>query len=192
MKTLLIRLIQHFPKGSIWQTRYICLPLVVIFSTLAISHAELDWSSRAGWFALGALSWTLLEYILHRWVLHWRPSGEVSLELVKRLHLYHHDDPKDESQVCVPIFLSAPAWVTIFGAILIFGGNPGKGILFTCGLALMSVVYDLAHFSAHYMKATNGLLASLKKQHMLHHFSDHTRRFGVTSPIWDYVFRTHR
>jgi sterol desaturase/sphingolipid hydroxylase (fatty acid hydroxylase superfamily) len=65
-------------------------------------------------------------------------------------------------------------------------------VFFLAGLMLMLVIYDIAHFSTHYMPASNWLLQALKKQHMLHHFSNDRRRFGVTSPLWDYVFRTHR
>jgi len=30
----------------------------------------------------------------------------------------------------------------------------------------------------------------LREHHMRHHFQDHRYGFGVSSPIWDHVFRT--
>jgi len=33
----------------------------------------------AGWAALGVLSWTLLEYLLHRWVFHFEPDPSSSI-----------------------------------------------------------------------------------------------------------------
>ena len=64
--------------------------------------------------------------------------------------------------------------------------------LLTASFCLMVAIYDIAHFSAHYMPATNGVLKFLKKHHMLHHFDDHSKRFGVTSPFWDFVFGTFK
>ncbi len=30
----------------------------------------------------------------------------------------------------------------------------------------------------------------LKHHHVLHHYQDFTKRFGVSTPLWDYVFGT--
>lgn len=191
IKSALIILIQKFPKGSIWQTRYICLPLIIIITTLTLSHSSLGYGERAMWFVLGLLSWTFLEYVFHRWILHWHPHTDVDRALVERLHIFHHEDPSDESQVCIPVLLGVMGWTMIYLLILCLGANPSGGLLVICGIFLMMTIYDITHFSAHYMNPTNLYLRILKKHHMLHHFSDHTKRFGVTSPIWDYVFNTH-
>lgn len=185
----LIRLIRKFPRGSIWQTRYICLPVTLVASTLILSHGALPLWQKASWFGLGVFAWTFLEYVLHRFVLHWRAKTEVGKEVVARLHELHHQDPKDEDQVCVPLAVSLPLWIALFGLMSAFGGNEAS-LAVTCGIALMMVVYDIAHYSAHYMDATNSVLKFLKRQHMLHHFSDHKKRFGVTTPLWDWVFGT--
>lgn len=184
-----VRLIRKFPKGSIWQTRYICLPVTLVAATYVLTHGSLPAWQKISWFALGLFTWTFLEYVLHRYILHWRAKSEVGTEIVARLHAAHHDDPKDESQVCVPLLLSLPLWMTFFALMRTFGGGEAS-LTVTCGIALMMVIYDIAHYSAHYMDATNGVLKFLKRQHMLHHFSDHTKRFGVTTPFWDWVFRT--
>lgn len=189
---MIIKLIRKFPKGSIWQTRYLCLPFTTVCSTLALSQFGLSYATRAFWFIFGAFLWIFLEYTLHRWVLHWNAKSEAGKEFTARMHVNHHQDTKDESQVCVPILLSFPIWLGILALLIFFGANPQASILVTCGVALMSVIYDIAHYSTHYMSASNGFLKMLKKQHMLHHYSDHHSRFGVTSPFWDYVFRTHK
>ncbi len=195
-QSLLERWVRKFPKGSIWQTRFICLPLMISLSTWAFSttvFARFSWSGKFGFFFVGALVWTLLEYVLHRWVLHFQASSRVGTAILDRLHIFHHHDPKDQSQVCIPPVLVFLQGAVLFAILFFLVRAPIEpSVFFVSGLMTMMVVYDITHFSTHYMPATNGLLQGLKKHHMLHHFSDHGRRFGVTSPFWDYVFRTHR
>lgn len=182
--------IKNFPNGSIWQTRYICFPLAIVMSTLALSQSALGYGTRVFWFAFGVFVWTFLEYVIHRWVFHYEPTTEVGKALMGRFHIQHHADPADQTQVCIPPVLVAFFWGALFINMVLFGGNRDASLLVTCGIAIMMVIYDICHFSTHYHKATNRLLKGLKKHHMLHHFSNHSRRFGVTSPFWDYVFRT--
>jgi len=49
----------------------------------------------AGWAALGVLSWTLLEYLLHRWVFHFQPdpASDVQRDASFLIHGIHHDYP---------------------------------------------------------------------------------------------------
>lgn len=182
--------VRRLPKGSIWQTRYVCLPLAIVLSTLALSHSSQSYLMRAMWFGLGLVTWSFLEYILHRFVLHYHPTSDIGGAVIDRLHALHHHNPKDETQVCVPIFLNLAFWGTVFGLIVLFGGAFEGGLIFTSGVALLMVIYDITHYSAHYSKPSNTIMHALKRHHTLHHFSDHRKRFGVTSPIWDYVFRT--
>lgn len=186
----LVWVIRRFPKGSIWQTRYICLPLAVAACTYVLTHSALSLPLRALWFMLGLTIWTLLEYVIHRFVFHYRPRTEVGRALLERFHILHHDDPHDQTQVCIPVVANTLFWTWLFSTMILLGGGWDASLIVTCGIALMMVVYDLAHFSAHYGKATNRVLKRLKKHHMLHHFSDHHSRFGVTSPFWDAVFHT--
>lgn len=188
----LITFIEKFPKGSIWQTRYICLPFIIIVSTYLLSHGSLSHLVRVAWFVLGVAMWTLLEYVLHRWVLHYRAKTALGRAVVDRLHEKHHVDPKDQSQVCVPFSLLLPLWLVMYGIIVLFGGGLYASLIFISGVALMMILYDITHFSTHYMQATHPYLQFVKKYHMTHHFVDAGKRFGVTSPIWDWVFRTYK
>jgi len=194
-ETLLETWIRNFPKGSIWQTRFICLPVMIILSTWAFSTTRFDtlnFAGKAGAFLSGVTLWTLLEYVLHRWVLHYHPTTRVGRALLDRLHIFHHDEPKDQTQVCIPPSLIFLQGLVIFGVAIGLVRLPfAPTVFFVSGLMMMMVVYDIAHFSTHYMPASNRLLQVLKKHHMLHHFANHQSRFGVTSPFWDYVFRTH-
>ena len=194
MNSLIESWIRRFPKGSIWQTRFICLPVMIVLSTWAFTTHRFDSVGvpvQIALYALGAFTWTFLEYCLHRWVLHYTPKGPLGKAMLDRLHIFHHQDPKDQSQVCIPPSLVLPAGVILFGiSTFVLRVDLRFSIFFLSGLMTLLVIYDITHFSTHYMPASNGWLQRLKKHHMLHHFSDHHGRFGVTSPFWDYVFRT--
>lgn len=190
MSEKLSALIYRFPKGSIWQTRYICLPASIALATLGLSHGSLAVASRFAYFILGIVLWTFLEYLLHRFVLHHHPRNVVTKSVIDRLHIFHHNDPKDHTQVCIPFVMSVVLWGILFSSLLLFGGGFQGSFLVTVGVAFMMTIYDITHYSTHYMQPTNRWLKILKRHHMLHHHADHTKRFGVTSPFWDHVFRT--
>ena len=187
-----IRLVERFPEGSIWESRYITFPAAIVISTLAIANAECSWPIRIGAFVGGLFSWTFLEYVLHRWVLHYKGRSEFTRALMKRLHWTHHEVPTDKSQVCIPFALSLVLWFSVYRAVLVVGLEPWTALLVSCGVAFGMSVYDITHYSTHYMKASNWYLKLLTRHHMLHHGHDETKRFGVTSPLWDYVFGTIR
>ncbi|MGO9674557.1 MAG: sterol desaturase family protein, partial [Methylocella sp.] len=50
--------------------------------------------------------------------------------------------------------------------------------------------YDMVHYYTHHAKPTTRLGQTLRRLHLLHHFRDPTRGFGVSAPWWDYVFGT--
>lgn len=192
MRALLLRAIRRFPKGTIWQTRYICLPTAIVLSTLALADARLSLGTRVSWFLLGVATWSLAEYLLHRFGLHYTARGAVARAFMERMHTAHHQDPKDDTQVCMPFVFLAPLWTAILFAIWLLGGGTLASVLYMSGFGLMIVVYDITHYSVHFMKSTNWLLRGLTRHHMLHHCQNDRLRFGVTSPVWDWVFGTAR
>ena len=42
----------------------------------------------------------------------------------------------------------------------------------------------------HHFVPKSDLAKQLREQHMRHHFQDHRYGFGVSSPLWDAIFRT--
>src|SRR5919199_829376 len=63
----------------------------------------------AGWAALGVLSWTLLEYLLHRWVFHFEPNpdSELQRDASFLIHGIHHDYPWDRDRLVMPPTVTA-------------------------------------------------------------------------------------
>ena len=49
--------------------------------------------------------------------------------------------------------------------------------------------YEWVHYRVHTSGSTLGLKHH-RSRHFNHHFVDDTKSFGVTSPLWDFVFGT--
>jgi sterol desaturase/sphingolipid hydroxylase (fatty acid hydroxylase superfamily) len=52
------------------------------------------------------------------------------------------------------------------------------------------LVYDTTHYLTHHSAGGTALGRYQKKRHFRHHYSDSTRNFGVSSPLWDLVLGT--
>ena len=54
------------------------------------------------------------------------------------------------------------------------------------GVLAAYVSYDVAHWAMH----SGRLRGPLRARHMHHHFADGGTAYGISSPLWDAVFRT--
>lgn len=135
------------------------------------------------WFALvsGALLWTLVEYLLHRFVYH-EVAG------VRELHGRHHARPND--------FIGAPLWVSIVGfSALLAVLTRLVDIEIACGLTAGLIVgylgYLLMHDAVHrWHLGDRSWLRSHRLRHLRHHRHPEPGNFGVTTGFWDHVFGT--
>src|SRR5256714_2470562 len=73
----------------------------------------------AGWAALGLFSWTLLEYLLHRWVFHFEPHprSELQRDASFLIHGIHHDYPWDRDRLVMPPTVTAVIPAAAWGAL---------------------------------------------------------------------------
>ena len=76
----------------------------------------------------------------------------------------------------------------LFAFTLIFG-TPAAYPLFG-GFIAGYLLYDYTHYYVHHFVPKSDLGKRLREQHMRHHFQDHRYGYGVSSPLWDVVFRT--
>ncbi|RYX96155.1 MAG: fatty acid hydroxylase family protein [Comamonadaceae bacterium] len=154
-------------------------PLLAIPLAVAASHQPA--ASALALVATGALGWTLAEYAIHRWLLHgpWA---------VAREHQAHHEKPA--------AFIGLSGWYTLlafavlFAALRLVAGVKAHPLVL--GFMLGYYVYISLHCCFHHLRiAPGGLLYATKVRHVRHH-QGLDENFGVTSPLWDKVFRTFR
>ncbi|BCJ91789.1 hypothetical protein IZ6_25240 [Terrihabitans soli] len=124
---------------------------------------------------VGLVSWTLAEYLVHRFILHgWFP----------RYHAIHHRNPLDGMGIPYPAAgIIATAALTV-GYLL--AGTIGIG--FVAGHLVGYGAYVLVHEGMHHHPESFGELTTA---HDIHH-RQWRYNYGVTSPIWDVFFGTYK
>src|SRR4030095_7542244 len=159
------------------------LPLIAYF---LFQNAHLPWTRFSLFLAAGVLTWSLTEYFLHRFLFHFSPRGAAAKRMIFLIHGIHHDYPSDSKRLVMPPVISVP-----IAAILLFFflGTPGQEV-FLCGFGIGYLLYDLTHYAVHHFNWKGPVFLRLKRHHLRHHFQDAEHGFGVSSPLWDYFFKS--
>jgi sterol desaturase/sphingolipid hydroxylase (fatty acid hydroxylase superfamily) len=143
----------------------------------------------AGIFILGFISWSLAEYILHRFVFHFEPKSEFGKKIHWIFHGVHHDYPQDAYRLVMPPSISIPlAFIFYYSFQYLLGSFLTPA--FFSGFVAGYLTYDTMHYSIHHFAFRNKFLMKIKKHHMKHHYSDPNSGYGVSTPLWDFIFDT--
>lgn len=135
--------------------------------------------------ALGFLAWPLIEYGLHRFLLH-------GLKPFSTWHARHHqcEDPP----VCMPTLVSATLMATFvfLPAAVLMDFWQALGLTF--GVLAGFRVYATTHHAIHHERCQSIWIRQRKFRHALHHDAHRPAGyFGVTSSLWDQIMGTvHR
>jgi sterol desaturase/sphingolipid hydroxylase (fatty acid hydroxylase superfamily) len=140
---------------------------------------------------IGIFIWTLLEYTLHRFAFHMRFHNHVLRSLLSASHTRHHAAPRNRDQILVQTRFALAVSAAIYGAFYFAMGAFDSAAVLT-GIWLGFLYYEAVHYRAHISLADSPLLRRQRRAHFYHHFSNSAACFGVTSPLWDYVFGTFR
>lgn len=151
------------------------------------SAVELVWLVPAGVFI-----WTALEYCLHRFLFHWRPSNPRMRRFLAKLHLRHHGDPRNPRGILVQPQFSVPVSGFLLAFAALLAGSLFSAAALMTGVWIGFLYYEAVHYRVHLSKRGGHLLDRQRRSHFHHHFVDDERCYGVTSPLWDWVFRTHK
>jgi hypothetical protein len=133
----------------------------------------------------GAASWSAAEYGLHRFAMHeLRGKGLASVE-----HLKHHADVTYFSPTSKKLLSAAGTSSVTFP---LAGWLAGRrwATAFTGGMVAMYAAYEVAHRRIHTHPPRNRYGRWTRRNHLYHHFGSPMRNFGVTSSIWDRMFRS--
>ena len=117
-----------------------------------------------------------------------KPKSKAGQRIAYLVHYVHHDHPNEWDRLVMPPIESVPASALIFLIHLLLLGNFGLPLF--AGFLTGYLYYDFVHFSVHFPEQKVGWAAWQRRNHMQHHFKDEKRNFGVSSPLWDYIFRT--
>jgi 4-hydroxysphinganine ceramide fatty acyl 2-hydroxylase len=172
---------------------FICyVPLASGLCFWAWRQAGLSDIAKPAWVVVGLLVWTLIEYLLHRFLLHHRPQAPALLAVVEKLHLGHHRDPRDEAKITVPGSASLPIAGSLLALYRLISGSWELAALLLVGSIAGYLYYEWVHFWIHCSDRSGHWLRQRRANHFFHHFKDQRRCFGVTTPLWDLLLGTHR
>jgi sterol desaturase/sphingolipid hydroxylase (fatty acid hydroxylase superfamily) len=145
-------------------------------------------------FLIGLFLWTLSEYLLHRFVFHFPPRNAWQERVTYLFHGIHHHQPQCKTRLVMPPVVSIPLAAIFYGLFyLILGlilGIPHWDAPMVSGFTIGYLAYDLTHYATHHWPMRSGWLKYIKRYHMMHHYKTPNARFGVSSPLWDIIFRT--
>lgn len=135
---------------------------------------------------LGVLTWSLLEYLIHRFLGHYSRRNPFAAE-----HIRHHA----EGDYFAPTWkklLAAMAATAIMlpPALLALGPRLGTG--YVGGFVAFYGVYEFLHRREHTHAGIGAYGRWARRHHFTHHFVDARFNHGVTSPLWDFVFGTYK
>jgi sterol desaturase/sphingolipid hydroxylase (fatty acid hydroxylase superfamily) len=173
------------------------LPVIVAFLVYGIVRRPAGlWGTLAiplG-LAAGLFLWTLAEYVLHRFVFHFRPRNARQERVSFLVHGVHHAQPKDKTRLVMPPAVSIPLALLFFGLFwLVLGVALGAYHWIAptfAGFLAGYLAYDLIHYATHHIRMRRGVGKALVRHHMQHHGKLWDKHYGVSSPLWDVVFRT--
>ncbi|MEJ2104124.1 MAG: sterol desaturase family protein [Ignavibacteriaceae bacterium] len=168
----------------------IYIPVILVMLYLSIVVHKISYLNIAVLFIGGIAAWTLAEYLLHRFVFHFKAKSEFGKKIHFIFHGVHHDYPSDSKRLVMPPSVSIPLAVIFYFIFrLIFG--EALMLPFFAGFIAGYLFYDISHYAIHHFNMHSKFWLAIKNHHMLHHYQDEYKGYGVSSPFWDYIFRTN-
>lgn len=146
-------------------------------------------------FLVGCAAWTLVEYLVHRHILHGRfPDGPGLVrhflhKSFDHLHWEHHARPWDGKHVNGTI-RDTGHFVLVFAALSFFAPVHTLPVLLA-GILQSYVVEEWVHHSVHFCKFRNPYFRYIKRFHLYHHSPRGSEAgYGLTNGFWDIALNT--
>ena len=179
-KVWMLKLLLSQP-GYAYFTFFILVGLYIFYQMPKTSWNLLNF------FILSPTSWTLQEYLAHRFLMH----GFV--QSISHAHGLHHKLPNAKEKIFIPMLLT-----------LLFAIGNALPIYFVCGywssvINLASSVmcycsFEYSHWICHCSDKSLMIYKGIRRFHLLHHAyqfeSVKQQNYGFTSATWDIIFGT--
>ncbi|MCA9579445.1 MAG: sterol desaturase family protein [Sandaracinaceae bacterium] len=136
----------------------------------------------------GALTWSFLEYCIHRWLGHDR---RLRGNLFGQEHTRHHSEGDYFAPTYKKLLAALAALLVVLPPSVLVAG-PLLGASYAGGLVAFYLYYEVLHRREHTHAGIGPYGRWARRHHFYHHFVDPSVNHGVTSPLWDVVFGTYR
>ena len=156
--------------------------------TVAFLYTELHFVRVAWIFPLGMVAFSLVEYLIHRFLFHFNATTENQLQLQYSMHGVHHEFPRDKDRLVMPPVISILLSVLFFFLYRFLMGD--YGLLFFAGFVSGYSTYLIIHYAVHALKPPKNVLKYLWRHHSHHHYASVHSAYSVSFPLWDILFHT--
>ena len=139
-------------------------------------------------FLVGMFCWTLVEYILHRFLFHMIGESDRAQRIIYVMHGNHHHFPRDKERLFMP---PVPSLIIALILFSVFYSFMGKYVfMFFPGFILGYLMYGTMHYAIHAWNPPFKWMKPLWRNHHLHHYKNEGKGYGVSTTLWDRVFGT--
>ena len=154
----------------------------------SITHTAIPGWQTTGLFLIGLFVFTWVEYNVHRFLFHIPTTTPARTRFQYIMHGVHHEYPKDKDRIAMPPLLSISISTGLLLVMRLVLGDYTFSSL--AGFLVGYAAYLSVHYIIHVYTPPKNFLKVLWKNHVKHHYKDGDIAFGVTSPLWDYVYGT--
>jgi len=161
----------------------------IILGAAAVGHEPSAWPSLLGLAILGFLLWPILEYAIHR-ALHVRARSARMRALLYLAHGMHHETSQVVGSNFIRFSASASASALFFLLFLGILSSWSRAVALLLGLWGGYLLYEFMHYMAHFGRPRTAWMRAMQRHHQRHHQGEECARFGVTTPILDWLFGT--
>ena len=173
---------------------HISIPIIIFFIfavvllSWSINHTNLSNGTTVGMFFIGFLSFTWVEYNTHRHLFHMKTYTRIRAKIQYTVHGVHHEYPKDKDRLAMPPLLSITICTIL---LLLFRLIMGDFVFsFFPGFLVGYAAYLAIHYMVHAYPPPKNFFKIWWINHGIHHYKNGEIIYGVSSPLWDYVYGT--
>jgi sterol desaturase/sphingolipid hydroxylase (fatty acid hydroxylase superfamily) len=153
-------------------------------ATFFATFNHLTLSESVLFFIVGAIAWTLVEYLLHRFLFHIKPG-----KFQYTIHGVHHEYPRDKERLMMPPLPGIIISAFFYGVWWLLMG-PKYAPIFMVGFLAGYLFYTFIHYLVHAHKPIKPF-TFFWSHHLKHHNPQfENKAYGVSTPIWDWIFGT--
>jgi len=183
------RFVEYISKSPIWVPYMMWVAIAIFLIWYALFEIQLSVLNVIIICVAGGFAWTFFEYMIHRFVYHTETNSDGISEFQQNMHINHHHYPKDPERLAMPPIPGLLIAAMLFGFFYLIMGM--YTFAFFPGFILGYDAYITLHYFQHRVKSPGYKpWKKLWLHHKAHHYSNPYSAFGVSTRLWDFVFRT--
>jgi hypothetical protein len=174
-------------------------PVTILFTgystTVLVSAFVFHPGYALAYLAVGVMAWTMLEYLVHRFILHGPfPDGPGFFRhrahtFFDTMHADHHQRPWDG--MYINGYLDSIPFAALFVVVSFLLTPYYKAPVLVAGLLQSYVIEEWIHYSVHFCRFRSRYFQYIRFHHWYHHSPRGAAQgFGLTSGLWDRISGT--